>query len=372
MKQITRIGIIAACMVAVGIFTTSETVFTKATVKSEPVEFESLSPGKDHYHFDLEFISSVGHDTNGDDLIDVADATFELTNNSSFCYQHVILMPCGDLLTYHADLGCPSTVPDCPDFYGGCGFDDYRDLFPQCTQLWGFCANEEDYLPGPGVAMTDGLPFYDEWFDPWETKQVNLQFVGYPNLTHAMFGTSVDYAFRDSDCDGILDQLDNCPHDYNPFQVDDDGDWVGQVCDCDDLDVMVSPKWTEHYTWGLCEDGKDNDCDGLIDGDDDGCILSRCDIEECSWVEGGLNVHFVLSTPVPVKWDTKLIVTVPSFQIIPLWSVYIDYLPYAEDYWYWLTMPHPTSAMAVLTYFYAEEVGVTAFDFSWVESHYGP
>ena len=38
----------------------------------------------------------------------------------------------------------------------------------------------------------------------------------------------------DSDCDGVLDDEDNCPNDYNPNQEDNDQDNVGDVCDPDD------------------------------------------------------------------------------------------------------------------------------------------
>ena len=36
----------------------------------------------------------------------------------------------------------------------------------------------------------------------------------------------------DSDGDGMPDDIDNCPHDYNPDQADSDGDGVGDACDC--------------------------------------------------------------------------------------------------------------------------------------------
>jgi len=35
----------------------------------------------------------------------------------------------------------------------------------------------------------------------------------------------------DTDRDGIIDDLDNCPNDFNPDQADKDGDGVGDVCD---------------------------------------------------------------------------------------------------------------------------------------------
>jgi hypothetical protein len=47
---------------------------------------------------------------------------------------------------------------------------------------------------------------------------------------------------------------------------DGDGDGFYEDEDCDDDDAAVNPVADE-----VCDDGIDNDCDGLIDGDDDEC-----------------------------------------------------------------------------------------------------
>ena len=44
----------------------------------------------------------------------------------------------------------------------------------------------------------------------------------------------VNYSQSDSDNDGVGDECDNCPNDYNPDQNDNDGDGVGDLCDDDD------------------------------------------------------------------------------------------------------------------------------------------
>ncbi len=62
----------------------------------------------------------------------------------------------------------------------------------------------------------------------------------------------------DNDCDGTIDEGTSI--------YDDDGDgWSEMDNDCDDDDARTGPYATE-----VCDDGVDNDCDGLADGPD-GC-----------------------------------------------------------------------------------------------------
>lgn len=61
--------------------------------------------------------------------------------------------------------------------------------------------------------------------------------------------------------------------------VDNDGDGYyvstcGSECeplDCDDTNADVNPGAEESFFTGACTDGLDNDCNGLVDGDDAGC-----------------------------------------------------------------------------------------------------
>jgi Putative metal-binding motif len=68
---------------------------------------------------------------------------------------------------------------------------------------------------------------------------------------------------------------------YNPPCTDNDGDGYGNPespncpnpgLDCDDSNPNVNPgAMEEPYDSGVCSDGLDNDCDGLVDIDDPGC-----------------------------------------------------------------------------------------------------
>ena len=82
----------------------------------------------------------------------------------------------------------------------------------------------------------------------------------------------------DDDCDGLTDYDDeDCS-----LCTDDDGDGYaveGGECglvDCDDTDPTVYPGYIESQGMGNCADGKDNDCDGLMDALDPDCNPAPC------------------------------------------------------------------------------------------------
>jgi len=82
----------------------------------------------------------------------------------------------------------------------------------------------------------------------------------------------IDDPAADSDADGIPDGEDNCPFDYNPSQLNFDGDAGGDACDPDDDndgdgdELDCAPKDQEISTWAVevC-DGIDNNCNFEID-----------------------------------------------------------------------------------------------------------
>jgi predicted outer membrane repeat protein len=63
----------------------------------------------------------------------------------------------------------------------------------------------------------------------------------------------------DNDCDGLVDALD-------PHCDDMDGDGYPSAVDCDDTDADIYPGGIE-----VCDDGVDNDCDTLVDDTDPDC-----------------------------------------------------------------------------------------------------
>ncbi len=103
----------------------------------------------------------------------------------------------------------------------------------------------------------------------------------------------------DNDCDYLID-LDDPDAVGCPACTDNDGDGYfveGGECgpvDCDDANVIVNPG-----RWEICDNGRDDECDGLTDGADPDCAVPGCSDytnrtdcradSTCEWVGGKNN-----------------------------------------------------------------------------------
>ena len=163
----------------------------------------------------------------------------------------------------------------------------------------------------------------------------------------------------DYDCDGINNNLDNCPYDYNPSQKDTDNDNMGDVCD-DDIDgdgiknpigavdesgnINIASYQHNHWSWNNNLSHWDNCIFIKNENQDDSnknWIWDGCDEDDIQWVS--------ITTRIVGSWDNKKVLA----------SVVVDYTPIEND-WKWsvrwktfygkqLLFPIPESGMYTFT-----------------------
>jgi len=136
---------------------------------------------------------------------------------------------------------------------------------------------------------------YAHFEETWHIEKVDSGSVGqysslaldsskdYPRISYTYYRTShsaLKYAAfllecpSDYDCDGVIDNEDNCPLDYNPNQENDDEDVLGNACDVDDDND------------GICDPGES---DPLCTGSDN-CSISYNPEQEDTCPGAGNNI----------------------------------------------------------------------------------
>ncbi len=124
------------------------------------------------------------------------------------------------------------------------------------------------------------------------------------------------------DIDGELRSA-GCGFDIGADEIsecrDCDGDhYPDEACggsDCDDTDPLLSPGTEE-----ICSNDIDDDCDGLVDGDDPDCLDFTLEMD-VSYRLSRLIMEFTICMPESGTWATSMILTFPAIEVVPLWSL---------------------------------------------------
>jgi len=146
--------------------------------------------------------------------------------------------------------------------------------------------------------------------------------------------------------------------DYDGY---DDEDCGGT--DCDDSDYWINPGADE-----ICTDSVDNDCDGLIDGADPECPAAFTLDLDASYYAGTLNLDYTLGTPEPATWENILILTYPTMQVIPLWSVSLPVINPPIDIP--VAFPFPSLGLVGIFSGLFTAGGPQAVEMPWVDTGY--
>jgi len=93
-------------------------------------------------------------------------------------------------------------------------------------------------------------------------------------------GDIISVIEEDSDWDGVVDSLDNCPATANPDQADTDADGTGNACDLDDDNDGLPDTWEDSYActdkW-TADASDDDDTDGLTHAQEYAAGTDPCD-----------------------------------------------------------------------------------------------
>ncbi len=239
---------------------------------------------------------------------------------SRFLCQQMFMQTIND---YLYGRNCTCTDKDFDNFWAerNCGTHvDCDDLNPQKNP--GMIENCQDHIDNDCNGMVD----MDDWFcQYWCTDTDGDGYYGKTNCGTAVDCNDQDAGVhpgaveictdgRDNNCNGLTDMADpycksQCP------DKDKDGYYgktnCGTAVDCNDQDAGVHPGAVE-----ICDDGKDNDCDGKIDSHDSDCAVELPDLTIVGvWPDSAtkdrpVDVCFLVKNigkaPVNKPWHAKL------------------------------------------------------------------
>ena len=175
--------------------------------------------------------------------------------------------------------------------------------------------------------------------------------------------------------DALHTDTDDCAADFTEtvpigecWDADEDG-YYDEACggyDCDDTDPDVNPGVAE-----ICDNLIDDDCDGLVDTEDQDCTTEFILDLEASYEAGSLNMTFTLGIPEPASHANYLLLTNPSLQVLHFWTYPLPIMNPPEVHSY----SHPLESIGwvgIWSGLYTAEDELQADIFVWVDTDTTP